>query len=183
MPVLQFLAFYQVLEFYFYRYLRHKAEQEIRNLLEEEPFDQLREADKLRLLEAIRLRYGGGKKLGASERQMLETTIRECVSQVDLRRFMIDNDERYDFFASRTLPKMVSECDLPVFDARLDLRRSVAERIYDIRCRIVHAKAEFEAQGPLLPTDPEAQYLRHDIDLVRYLARKALQKSRRPLQV
>jgi hypothetical protein len=63
------------------------------------------------------------------------------------------------------------------------MRRSVAERIHEIRCRIVHANAEFVADSPLLPTDPEAQYLGHDIDLVRYLAGKALQKSRRLLRI
>jgi hypothetical protein len=160
-----------------------KAEREIKDLLDEEQFNKLLEADKLRLLEAIRLRYEGSRKLGPSERAMLETSIKECVSLLELRRFVIDNDERYDFFASRTLPKQVSDKDLPVFDARLDLRPSVAARIYDIRCRIVHAKAEFDTAGPLLPTDPAAQYLGHDIDLVRYLAGKALQKSRRPLRI
>ena len=180
MPVLQFLTYYQVLEFYFHRYLRRKADQEIEDLLEEEPFDKLVEADRLRLLEAIRLRYEG-KKLGVSERDMLETTIEECVSLLELRRFVIDNDERYYFFASRTLPKQISEKELPVFDARLDLRPSVAARIYDIRCRIVHVKAEFDTAGPLLPTDPAAQHLAHDIDLVKYLAGKVLRKSRRPL--
>ena len=61
MFVLQFLTFYQVLEFYFHRYLKRKSEQRIRNPLEEEPFDRLGEADKFRLLEAIRLRYEGSK--------------------------------------------------------------------------------------------------------------------------
>jgi hypothetical protein len=70
-----------------------------------------------------------------------------------------------------------------MLDARLDMRRTATERIYDIRCRIVHAKAEFDAEGPLLPTDPEAQYLGHDIDLIRYLAGKALRKSRRHLRI
>jgi hypothetical protein len=93
MPVLQFLTYYQVLVFYFHRYLRREAEREIKNLLEEEPFDKLMEADKLRLLEAIRVRYEG-KKVGVGERDMLKTTIRECVSPLDLRRFVIDNDER-----------------------------------------------------------------------------------------
>jgi hypothetical protein len=78
--------------------------------------------------------------------------------------------------------KRVSRRELPVFDARLALRPSAAERFYDIRCRIVHAKAESDADGPLLPTDPGAQYLGHDIDLVRYLAGKALRMSRRPLR-
>ena len=38
MPLLQFLAYYQVLEFYFYRYLKRKAEREIIDILEEPPF-------------------------------------------------------------------------------------------------------------------------------------------------
>lgn len=64
----------------------------------------------------------------------------------------------------------------------MDLRTSAAERIYDIRCRIVHAKAEFDTAGPLLPTDPAAQHLGHDIDLVRYLAGEALRKSKHTLR-
>jgi hypothetical protein len=77
----------------------------------------------------------------------------------------------------------VSEKELLMLDARLDIRRSAAERIYDIRCRIVHAKAEFDNEGPILPTDPETQCLGPDIDLVRFLAGKALRKSRRTLRI
>ena len=85
---------------------------------------------------------------------MLEITINECVSQLELRRFVTDNDERYHFFASPTHSKKVSKKELPMLDARLDMRRSAAERIYDIRCRIVHAKAEFDAEVRSCPPIP-----------------------------
>ncbi len=181
MPLLQFLAYYQVLEFYFYRYLRRKAEREILDVLEEPPFKQLGDADKSRLLDVIRHRYEGSRKLGGSERDLLETTIKECVTPQDLRRFIVDNDDRYKFYTSTTAPKTLSRYVIPIMDASPDHRVSAAERIYDIRCRIVHAKTGFETQGPLFPFDPETANLRHDIDLVQFLARKAIEKARRPL--
>jgi hypothetical protein len=48
-----------------------------------------------------------------------------------------------------------AEVKLPVLDTRLDSRPSAAGRIYDIHCRIVHAKAEFDADGGLPPTDAD----------------------------
>jgi hypothetical protein len=190
--MLQFLAYYQVLEFYFHRYLRRKAEREILALLEEPPFARLPDADKSRLLDVIRHRYEGGRRLGGSERDLLENTIKECVTVYDLRSFIIENDARYHFYTSPTDPKIISTQVIPILDVSPDHRIDAARRIYDIRCRIVHVKEGFETQGPLLPSDSEhdidsveflARYLSHDIDLVEFLARKALEASRKPLQV
>ncbi len=46
--------------------------------------------------------------------------------------------------------------------------------MYEIRCRIVHTKAGYDEQEPLFPFDPEVKYLRFDIDLIEFLARKVL---------
>lgn len=181
MPTFQFLAYYQVLEFYFYRYLRRKAEREILNVLEEQPFKRLPDADKSRLLNVIRHRYEDGKRLGGGERELLKNTIKECVTPYDLRTFIIENDDRYEFYSSTTLPKALSKFVIPILDASPDHRESAAERIYDIRCRIVHAKTGSETQIPLFPSDSETANLRHDIDLVQFLARKAIEIARRPL--
>ena len=177
------VSYYQVLEFYFHRYLRRKAEREILNLLEKPPFDLVIDADKSRLLDVIKHRYEGGNSLGRGERDLLENIIKECVTPYDLRSFIVDNDARYGFYTSTTLPKTVSTHVIPILDMSPDHRTSAAWRIYDIRCRIVHAKAGYETQGPLLPSDQETKYLRHDIDLVEFLARKMLKASSRSLQV
>jgi hypothetical protein len=63
-----------------------------------------------------------------------------------------------------------------------DQRNEVAQRVYEIRNRIVHTKSEHDDLDPLLPLDPEVDLLRHDIDLVRFLARKVLGASAKPLK-
>jgi hypothetical protein len=57
-----------------------------------------------------------------------------------------------------------------------DYRTSVAERIYDIRCRIVHTKDPGAATvpPPILPGSTEARDLRADIQLVRFVAERVL---------
>lgn len=60
--------------------------------------------------------------------------------------------------------------------AGFDYRTPVAERIYDIRCRIVHTKDPSAATipPPILPGSREARDLRTDIRLVRFVAERVL---------
>jgi hypothetical protein len=62
-----------------------------------------------------------------------------------------------------------------------DHRNKVAERIYQIRNRIVHTKSEHDELGPLFPFDSEVNVLEHDLALVRFLAQKTLVASARPI--
>jgi hypothetical protein len=61
----------------------------------------------------------------------------------------------------------------------------VADRVYEIRCKIVHTKtdardATFEL---LLPFSAEAEQLSHDIELVQYLANRVLISSSTSLNI
>ncbi|OJY04249.1 MAG: hypothetical protein BGP04_02195 [Rhizobiales bacterium 62-17] len=55
----------------------------------------------------------------------------------------------------------------------------MADRIYDIRCKIVHTKNEHaDGEFPMiLPFSEDADYLLHDIDLVEFVARSVLVAS------
>lgn len=57
-----------------------------------------------------------------------------------------------------------------------DLRNDVADRIYDIRCKIVHTKAGVDDSSfeLLLPFSKDAEQLHHDIELIRFIARSVL---------
>lgn len=52
----------------------------------------------------------------------------------------------------------------------------MAERIYDIRCKIVHTKAGGSEGGVelLLPFSKEAELLYLDIELIQYVAQQTL---------
>lgn len=58
------------------------------------------------------------------------------------------------------------------------MRNDIAERIYDIRCKIVHTKDVAESRDQtgnlLLPFSKEAEGLTFDIELIQYVARQVL---------
>jgi hypothetical protein len=59
-----------------------------------------------------------------------------------------------------------------------DLRNDIADRIYDIRCKIVHTKSDREGQiEMILPFTYEAEYLTHDVELVKFVAKSVLISS------
>ncbi len=177
MPLMRFLANYQVLEFYFPVYSEIEAQRTLRNVLKDPTFDPTRDADVSRLLSAIKV--GAKGRTYGNESEQLEATIRHCVTADDLRSFLISEDEaRYRFYTTDDAKKVVGET-LPVRKKSDDHRGAVAKRIYAIRNRIVHTKGSFEEREPLLPFDPETRHLRHDIELVEFLARKVLVASSR----
>lgn len=65
-----------------------------------------------------------------------------------------------------------------------DLRNDVADRIYDIRCKIVHTKNDLREGEPelLLAFSAEAQRLDFDIELVQYVARSVLIAGSSPMR-
>jgi hypothetical protein len=62
-------------------------------------------------------------------------------------------------------------------DSQPSLTRQIAERIYDLRCRIVHSKESHTDAEPLHPFGPEAKRLRHDMNLIRFVAHHVLASS------
>ncbi len=180
MPSLQFLAYYQVLEFYFLAYSDAEASRTLRNVLKDPTFDPTRDADVAKLLRALKV--GGKGRDYRKEVEQLEVTIRHCVNADELRDFLILDEDRYKFYTSDKAKNIVRE-RLPVREKSADHREPVAKRIYAIRNRIVHTKGGFEDEEPLFPFDPATKYLWHDIDLVEFLARKALIASNRPLHL
>lgn len=180
MPLLRFLASYQILEFYFPVYSERRAQGTLRNLLKDPAFNPDRDADVARLLRSVKAGTGG-RGFG-SEASQLKATIEECVSAEELRDFLLSDDERYRFYTSDEARKVVRERP-PVKEKAADHREAVAKRIYAIRNRIVHTKAGGEEGEPLFPFDPEVAYLKHDIDLVAFLAQKTLVASSRPLHL
>jgi hypothetical protein len=62
-----------------------------------------------------------------------------------------------------------------------ELVSRAAERIYEIRCKIVHTKDDRNTEpGVLLPFSREADQLGPEIDLVEFVARRVLAAAGRP---
>ena len=179
MPLLQFLAFYQVIEYYYPTYSQAEARRKIRGILKDPSFRGDRDADLGRVLSSIHVSRSGAF---GDERSQLRATLSECVDPESLREFIEADKARAVFLSSKT--KGLCEQKIAIGNPNADLRVEVAERIYEIRCKIVHTKSdakngEFEL---LLPFSKEAEQLSHDIDLAQFLAQKVLIAASSPLQ-
>lgn len=170
MPLLQFLAYYQTIEFYFPTYYQVEASRKIRRLLKDPTFRADRDADIGRVLSSLTT----GRGTMGDERSMIRATFGECIDPDELRAFLLSNDDKKEFFSSKT--KGLTSAKLPLANPATDLRNNVADRIYEIRCKIVHTKSDTR-EGEiklLLPFSKEADQLYYDIDLVQYLAQQVL---------
>ncbi|WP_145929287.1 hypothetical protein [Chromobacterium vaccinii] len=171
MPLLQFLAYYQVIEFYYPTYSQAEARRRLKGILKDPTFRGDRDADIGRVLSAIQITRSGAV---GDERSQLKATLSECIDPDALRDFLMSDPQRVDFLSSKA--KGLTDHRLPLAATNVDLRNDVAERIYEIRCKIVHTKTDartgdFEL---LLPFSKKAEQLHFDIELVQYLAQQVL---------
>jgi hypothetical protein len=169
MPLLQFLAFYQVLEFYFPLYSAAEARRRIKLIVGDPRFNTHSSRDIQKVFRAATADFKGSF---AGERNQLHATIRLCSDPQAVREFI--GSPRDVVFAKKT--KGLTEKLIKDSMDDSELLRAVAERIYEIRCKIVHTKNEEgeEEFGLLLPFSREADQLGPDIGLIELLARQAL---------
>lgn len=78
----------------------------------------------------------------------------------------------------RTDWKRLCEQKLRLTDS-LGIIDDVAVRIYEIRCQIVHNKAS-EINNKILPMTKEVDYLVNELELLKFIARKAIIANSRP---
>lgn len=155
MPLLQFLGFYQSIEFYFSRYSQNEARRRVGASSKNPTF-------------CSHKANGFG-----SERSQLRAVINECLAAEEVRSFFEECSYRVEYFAGESSKYH----NIPVSNKQTDLRNDVADRIYDIRCKIVHTKNEYSDKKSvkmILPFSDHADDLLHNIDLVQFVARSVL---------
>lgn len=177
MPLLQFLAYYQVIEFYLPVYSQEEVRRRLRNVVKDPAFNPHSEREIGRLVEV--LTSVGGRNTWGDERSQLRTTVRACVDANAIRG-VIGTDELGGYFEKKS--KQLADTTLRVSAPDDELVSRAAERIYEIRCKIVHAKGDAggDEVGLLLPFSPEADRLGPDIDLVQLVARRVLAAAGKP---
>ena len=171
LPLLQFLAFYQSVEFFFPNYSLEEAKRIVAGVVKDSTFNPYDDNQLIKLISAIK--NGTGRGYG-DERSQLRATIQACVSVDELREFLTVDDEAKEFFSAKS--KRLGFHQISFADKNADLRDVIASRIYDIRCKIVHTKAEdgYSEVPMLLPYSEEAETLSYDIELTRFIAEKVL---------
>ena len=170
MPLLQFLAFYQVVEFYFPIYSRAEAQRRLKAILKDPTFRGDRDVDIGRLLSSIQVSRSGAY---GDERSQLRAALAECIDSDSIRDFFESDPDRKDFYLAKG---KASYHKIPLANPTADLRGDVADRLYDIRCKIVHTKNDSHGGDVelLLPFSKEAEQLSYDIELAQYLAQRVL---------
>lgn len=176
MPLLEFLAYYQVMEFYFPVYSRIEVMQRIRQELLDPRFDPSNDSDLARILNTL----GGGTRALLAETEQLRATIRRCVDDATLSDFIKQDSGMEQFLTGKQELTGVKSINFNNRDQRIT--DQVADRLYQIRCRIVHSKEDGGPTGTqiLLPFGEEARKLSMDIAVARFVAQKVLIAGGRP---
>lgn len=171
MPLLQFLAFYQSIEYYFPRFSHIETRRKLASILKNPVFRPERDDDVDRLILAIQSNRSGGF---GDEKSQLRAVINQCISAEQLRAFFEENTDQMEFYTKK-ISKMRFH-KIPLSTSDIDLRNDVSDRIYDIRCKIVHTKNKNKNEEieMLLPFSEDAEYLLNDIDLVQFISRSVL---------
>jgi len=180
MPIFQYLAFYQSIEYYFPIYASFEAKQKIQNLIKDPRFNPNKDADISKIISTIKV-SNGGKSFG-NERDQLKATINSCTDNLELKNFFNVDENRLNFY-SNNLGKDIAKQKISVESAVADFVAEVSERIYEIRCRIVHSKVSEGNFEVLLPYSSEAKKLNYDIEMIEFISRKVLISSSRPLKI
>lgn len=176
MPLQKFLAFYQVLEFYYPNFTKVSAKKKVKNLLLDPSFNIDKDKDLNRILDVVE----SSSSSTTDERSQLYATLEECVAPSELITFF-KSKTIHDFFIKKN--KEITEVIIPLADKKADIIKCVANRVYDIRCRIVHTKDLSGTTKPLLPNSQGAESLNEDIKLLEFLAKKVIISASSPITI
>lgn len=175
MPLLQYLALYQVVEFYYPIYSELAVQKKLSNALKDPCFNSHNEKDVAKIFNIVK-----ASTSTRSELSQLESTIKECIDASSLRDWLKLDSKREEYFRSKNAVKL-SEYKINSNADEDELLRQVWQRFYNIRCRIVHTKGAESELDVLHPQSREVKYLTHDIELANFLAHKVLIASSKPI--
>lgn len=180
MPLLQFLALYQILEFYFPIFSNKNAHSTIKNIIKDPRFNPNKDSDITKIVSTLNLNKN---QLGfGSELEQLKSTIQDCVTTEEIRDYINADTEMLEFFKGKKAKGLASKI-LNLESKSSDLINEVSERIYEIRCRVVHTKSSDKNYDLLVPSSPELKNLIYDISILEMIVKKVLIATSRLMKI
>jgi hypothetical protein len=183
-PLHSYLAFYQVIEYYFPKY----SKQELRNKAKQIILERNFSADSDSCIDDLIRTISDAKHNIKSERNQLISTIGIFVTSADIAAKFQEFDELTTHFINGyyseisdkkiSIDKYLEQTHNSPNSPKANLVKECAERIYDIRCQIVHTKS---CKKFMLPYSREVRMIPIELSLIRLVARMVLVGASKPL--
>ncbi|MFJ5991523.1 hypothetical protein [Lentzea sp. NPDC092896] len=167
-PVMEYLNYYQVLEYHFAQYALARTLEFARQKLKDPRFDPANSESLTRFVNAI----GDQVKSKGTDFPGLLATLEHCIDVDQLADFIESDDDLRSHLTKKTIPGVPQ-----VVTAQRDqLVERMARRIHGIRNTLVHAKGENRNEGSfiLVPGSAEMRHLVQEIKLARFAAQSVL---------
>ena len=169
-PLLQYLAYYQAIEHFFSSFVERESINRVRYALRHPAFNRESDADIRRVI----VQAGRGQRNGPRESDQLRTTLAHCIEPGEVEAWLETTDDTAKAFLLGS--KQIA--GVRPLSLRTEHQKSVidqiADRVYTLRCRIVHAKDSDSFVEPLLPYSAEARNLRADLLLIEFLCQRVI---------
>lgn len=172
----RYILYYQSVEYYLPLHDRRAAIQQIRRALHSPLFNLSDDEDVLSLVGVL------GRQSSKSERESFVELVADSVGSERITNWLTQLERSVpDHFTKRGPIKHVTT--LSSKDTSRDIVKQVANRIYDIRCRVVHSKAGGGKEGieAIFPGDREANAMQPDLELLRVVAIEVISAFGSPL--
>ncbi|SFK30712.1 hypothetical protein SAMN05216275_1225 [Streptosporangium canum] len=163
---LAFLYYYQALEYFMSKTVRRTAIRDVRRILLDHRFNERDDEEISKLIGVVE------RVTNTSEGNQFRVLISECVREDEVVAFL--KKPWNNHFANKGPIEAVPAIHLN--NKTSTVLEQVADRVYKIRNRIVHAKDDprFGDARVLLPQSGEAESLGPDVELVRLLAMEVI---------
>jgi hypothetical protein len=168
-PLLQYLAYYQAIEFFFPSFFHAKLIGRVRNELRDIRFNKESDGDIQRILSIA----SQAIPRGAPEREQLRATFDACLDEGVVKQFISEREQMQTFLEKKNQIKDIPPISLKSNNRVID---QLVERVYSLRCRIVHTKEDGGSSTAevLLPFSAEVSKMEHDLELMQFICQKVI---------
>jgi len=164
-PLLRYWSLYQVLEYFFPKYSEANRLQAVKQIVLSPTFDPHNDEELLRVIMATETR---------ADRQGEREQLNLCLKGITQKEVVVE--VIVDLGLKDALVKKGGPSEKAVHTEDPELLAQLSDRIYDIRCKIVHSKSSGPGDaGPgLLPGTSDDLLVRPELPLLEFLAERAL---------
>lgn len=159
-PKVQYLSYYNVLEFWFDKKYNDEKCQEIQRIVTNPKFNHKNLKNYKKIIDIFRL-----NKNRASELEMLQSLIEQYIIVCDFKIFLNNND-----YYTKNSAHKIDDTKFSLADSDALLKKKLSKRIYKVRNAIVHSKESDEEK--YFPQDEK--YILYEVDLVKYVAEQVI---------